>query len=65
MIEVEVNGRPRSLYSVLGVSPRASPAEIRTAYRKLALVCMTISFLFCFFFQQFVLVDFFFRLIEY
>ncbi|KAF3334905.1 dnaJ subfamily C member 11-like protein [Carex littledalei] len=37
MEQMELNGRPRSLYAVLGVSPRASPAEIRTAYRKLAL----------------------------
>ncbi|KAJ4821396.1 Chaperone protein DnaJ [Rhynchospora pubera] len=34
MIEIE---QPRSLYAVLGVSPYASGAEIRTAYRKLAL----------------------------
>ncbi|KAJ4749507.1 Chaperone protein DnaJ [Rhynchospora pubera] len=34
MIEIE---HPRSLYAVLGVSPYASGAEIRTAYRKLAL----------------------------
>ncbi|KAJ3704218.1 hypothetical protein LUZ61_007923 [Rhynchospora tenuis] len=40
MIEIEqmeFNGRPRSLYAVLGISPHASGAEIRTAYRKLAL----------------------------
>ncbi|KAJ4768666.1 Chaperone protein DnaJ [Rhynchospora pubera] len=34
---MELNGRPRSLYAVLGVSTHASSAEIRSAYRKLAL----------------------------
>ncbi|XP_078168495.1 uncharacterized protein LOC144562997 [Carex rostrata] len=36
MEHMELNGR-RSLYSILGVAPRASSAEIRRAYRKLAL----------------------------